>query len=320
MDFLQAEITAKRKQMTSGDPETQVKKYQKRGDLDKIRACKYLEEQDRLRLEKEEKARIKMEEAKDREARQAELKATMQKRNNRKENLPEEKSESASKYSPEEVTSHLRSRGEPIRLFGETEEDRFKRLRLIELRDLRQSKKDQEAVISPDELQVDLFDLKLDPLKVYRQLLAYYKTVIHEWEDYIEDRPEEQKQSNKGKIAYKYMKESIEHLRPLIRLFEGKILQPEVLERIAEIVFHSQRRDYLRANDQYLKLSIGHAANPIGIAIAGIKEKSPREKIQSKSTKTLNNEETRKWLQGIKRLLTFVQTKYPPNNKSQAMG
>ncbi len=42
-----------------------------------------------------------------------------------------------------------------------------------------------------------------------------------------------------------------------------------MLARIAEIVHYMQRREYQRANDAYLRLSIGNAPWPIGVTMVG---------------------------------------------------
>ena len=42
-----------------------------------------------------------------------------------------------------------------------------------------------------------------------------------------------------------------------------------MLARMAEIVHHMQKRQYQRANDSYLRLSIGNAPWPIGVTMVG---------------------------------------------------
>jgi pre-mRNA-splicing factor 18 len=42
-----------------------------------------------------------------------------------------------------------------------------------------------------------------------------------------------------------------------------------MLPRLAEIVHHMQKRQYQRANDAYLRLSIGNAPWPIGVTMVG---------------------------------------------------
>jgi hypothetical protein len=49
-----------------------------------------------------------------------------------------------------------------------------------------------------------------------------------------------------------------------------------------------------------------------------IHERSAREKIfSSQVAHVLNDEASRKWIQSVKRLMTFAQTKYPPYTLSQ---
>ena len=53
----------------------------------------------------------------------------------------------------------------------------------------------------------------------------------------------------------------------------------------------------------------------------GIHERSAHEKINTGSVAhALNDEVTRKWIQSIKRLMTFCQKVYPPSDPSKAMG
>ena len=88
-----------------------------------------------------------------------------------------------------------------------------------------------------------------------------------------------------------------------------------------KICSHIQKREYVSANDVYLQLAIGNAPWPIGVTMVGIHERSARERISSPQTAhVLNDEASRKWLQAIKRIITFSQTKYPPATGSQLMG
>lgn len=73
-----------------------------------------------------------------------------------------------------------------------------------------------------------------------------------------------------------------------------------------------RRRDYLAATDEYIKLAIGNAPWPIGVTMVGIHERSAREKICASSVAhIMNNETTRKYLQSVKRLMTFCQRRRP---------
>jgi len=92
------------------------------------------------------------------------------------------------------------------------------------------------------------------------------------------------------------------------------------LESIYQICLNLQTREYVVANDYYMRLSIGNAAWPMGVTMVGIHERSAREKIFSTQTAHVLNDETqRKYIQAIKRLITFCQRKWP-NDPSKMVG
>ena len=70
------------------------------------------------------------------------------------------------------------------------------------------------------------------------------------------------------------------------------------------------RRNYLGAVDNYIKLDIGNSPWPIGVTMVGIHERSARE-IYSHVAHIMNDETTKKYLQSVKRLITFCQRRYP---------
>ena len=65
---------------------------------------------------------------------------------------------------------------------------------------------------------------------------------------------------------------------------------------------------------RYVKVSIGNAPWPIGVTNVGIHERKAREKIGHQfngGAHIMNDEASRKFLQGTKRLLTWMQMRYP---------
>lgn len=62
-------------------------------------------------------------------------------------------------------------------------------------------------------------------------------------------------------------------------------------------------REYVLANDKYYELSIGKAPWPMGVAMLSITVKKNAQRLSH----VLNDEITRKWVQGIKRLITLSQ-------------
>ncbi|KAL1745773.1 Prp18 domain-containing protein [Schizophyllum fasciatum] len=357
MDALKAEIATKRKAIeVDGRPS----KYMRRGDLERLR-------------EQEEAAK----KAAEREARERERQAAEEKaRASSKPRAPTRSPSRASSANPgtpstgepagspapttgeafnisiEETVRRLRQKGQPIRLFGETDRDRRLRLRALELieerghdrqggqNDFRKALEDVEKVERERQSKgarekgkkrdesaanvvgvLDLNLIKTDPDKLYPLIYYALKRTLKEWEEAMDDRPEDVKRTTQGKLAAATQVQSAEYLKPLFRQLRSRSLPPDVLARVAEIVHYMQTRQYQKANDSYLRLSIGNAPWPIGVTMVGIHERSAREKISSDQVAhVLNDEVSRKYIQSLKRLLTFSQTKYPPDDVSQLMG
>lgn len=91
-----------------------------------------------------------------------------------------------------------------------------------------------------------------------------------------------------------------------------KLLPDDIRQALLVVVECCMKRDYLAAMDQYIKMAIGNAPWPIGVTMVGIHERSAREKIYTNSVAhIMNDETTRKYLQSVKRLMTFCQRRYP---------
>lgn len=350
--------------------------------------------------------------------------------------------ESAFNISNEDTIRRLRAKGQPVRLFGESDKDRRLRLRALELieekdherhggqndfkkaledvenverimRDRRaqeeakekeKGKKKESKEGTPDTPEVlDLELVKTDPDKLYPIIYYALKRTLKEWEEWMDERPgkhffilslaiiepcltvllEQIKRTTQGKLAAATQRQSAEYLKPLFKLLRSRVsfihvlviarltpilfqsLPPDMLARVSEIVHYMQKRQYQRANDSYLRLSIGNAPWPIGVTMVGcvaflfmhlamlsaiwsywiflhsIHERSAREKISADQVAhVLNDEVSRKYIQSLKRyyinisidnlhgvlmqtahrLLTFSQTKYPPEDVTQLMG
>lgn len=118
-----------------------------------------------------------------------------------------------------------------------------------------------------------------------------------------------------------YYKRGVTNTQQLFRKFEKGDLDVGILEPVVEIVKAAQERRYVDANDGYLTLSIGKAAWPIGVTMVGIHERSAREKLhESDKGHVMGDEVTRKFLQSIKRCLSFAQVRWPPEDVRQLMG
>ncbi|XP_072551034.1 pre-mRNA-splicing factor 18 isoform X2 [Salminus brasiliensis] len=251
--------------------------------------------------------------------------------------------------SRQEVIRRLRERGEPIRLFGESDYDSFQRLRKIEIlapevnkglrNDLKAAmdKIDQQYLNEivggqeagdPDtqhDLKVHEENTTIEELealgaslgtgddvgdmdvinKVLRFLLGVWAKDLNGREDHV-------KRSVQGKLASATQKQTESYLEPLFRKLRKKTLSADIKESITDIIKFMLEREYVKANDAYLQMAIGNAPWPIGVTMVGIHARTGREKIFSKHVAHVLNDETqRKYIQGLKRLMTICQKHFP---------
>ncbi|KIW05009.1 uncharacterized protein PV09_04166 [Verruconis gallopava] len=304
------------------------------------RKRKLEEEEAERNREREEKKRRLAEEA--RRQREEEERREEQERRRRLglPDLPAQTKEQASKegtplaegeedVDEAELRAKLRELGEPAVLFGETHIQRLRRYR--RLTGARSGPKMYEGPIATTLEPVEEKDMKV-PLQVpataeakrqvFRQLASYFNMVLREWDAALARRPADVQASYSGKQASSAMAQARSNLAPLFRKMEAGDVDDEVLKGVLEIVHAAQERRYVDANDGYLRLSIGKAAWPIGVTMVGIHERSAREKLHEsdKTAHIMSDETTRKYLQSIKRCLSFAQTRWPPDDQLQLMG
>lgn len=232
----------------------------------------------------------------------------------------------------EELQGKLKDLQEPRILFGETHVQRLRRYRKLTAKAL-------APVMSkgpiPTTLElVDEKDMKVpetipkepDAKRfLARQIASYFDMVLSEWQRALARRDKEVKESFSGKQAYNSFLQARDNLTPLFRKLEADSLADVILAAVNEIVNLMQLKRYVHANDAYLRLSIGKAAWPIGVTMVGIHERSARERLHESEkaggqAHILADETTRKMLQGIKRCLSYAQTRWPPDDLGQLMG
>lgn len=175
-----------------------------------------------------------------------------------------------------------------------------------------------------DQLDTSIISLELlqsNLPETCRLIRVYFKRLLREWDTYLDSQPEEERRTAQGRQQKAIQAQSTEYMKPLFKMLKKHRVPADVLARITEICRYMQERKYLRANDAYLRLSIGNAPWPIGVTMVGIHERSAREKIfSSQVAHVLNDETQRKWIQSIKRLMTFVQKKHPPDDITMMVG
>ncbi|XP_071491296.1 pre-mRNA-splicing factor 18-like [Diadema antillarum] len=342
MDFLKAEIARKKKQLeqtnlVGGDT---GKKTFKRGDL-------------MAKQEEEYWKKHKVETA-DEEA---------ERKRSRKERLSSDAMNDDPNLvtlSRQEVIRRLRERGEPIRLFGETDTEAFFRLRKIEMlapeinKGLRNDFKEAMDKVDQQYLEelvkaqggdvpTSAYDIKYDDdgntIDTILQMaegmgkgdeevdnklvLVYLKFLLKGWAQELNSRPEDLKRSTKGRLQSATYSQTSAYLRPLLNKLKKKTLSADILDSLVAIVRFMLQREYVKANDAYLQMAIGNAPWPIGVTMVGIHVRTGREKIFSKNVAHVLNDETqRKYIQALKRLMTLCQRHYPtdPSKSVEYLG
>lgn len=144
------------------------------------------------------------------------------------------------------------------------------------------------------------------------KILVFFKRLLNEWKQELNEMPEAEKRTAKGKSMVATFKQCARYLNPLFKFCRKKILPDDIRHALMLMVRCCMDRDYLAAMDHYIRMAIGNAPWPIGVTMVGIHERSAREKIYTNSVAhIMNDETTRKYLQSVKRLMTFCQRKYP---------
>ncbi|XP_067420680.1 pre-mRNA-splicing factor 18 isoform X1 [Emydura macquarii macquarii] len=343
MDILKAEISRKRQLLEEKELVGGNRKYFKRSELAKKEETAYYERCGYKVQQKEEEEKLVTSSNPVLELELAEEKLPMT-------------------LSRQEVIRRLRERGEPIRLFGETDYDAFQRLRKIEIlapevnkglrndlkaaldkidqqylneivggqepgeEDTQNDLKVHEENTTIEELEKDVHILCLFPVfqalgeslgqgddhKDMDIITKFLKFLLGVWAKELNAREDYVKRGVQGKLNSATQKQTESYLRPLFRKLRKRNLPADIKESITDIIKFMLQREYVKANDAYLQMAIGNAPWPIGVTMVGIHARTGREKIFSKHVAHVLNDETqRKYIQGLKRLMTICQKHFP---------
>ncbi|KAH7862142.1 hypothetical protein Vadar_000711 [Vaccinium darrowii] len=144
------------------------------------------------------------------------------------------------------------------------------------------------------------------------KILVFFKRLLNEWNQELNEMGDAERRTAKGKSIVATFKQCARYLHPLFKFCRKKVLPDDIRQALLLMVECCMKRDYLAAMDHYIRLAIGNAPWPIGVTMVGIHERSAREKIHTSSVAhIMNDETTRKYLQSVKRLMTFCQRRYP---------
>jgi pre-mRNA-splicing factor 18 len=344
MDALKEEIARKKRQLEEKAVMVPDKKYFKRGDLSAKEAEEYFRKIKRLTCQTQDDGPSSSklgDDSEDSESRE-----------------PTEDDTKKAQLPRKEVIRRLRERDEPIRVFGESDYEAFQRLRKLEMLEPEVNKgfqndfQDAMDRVDQDELNemlkstgaVDTDDTTVADVKVksdgttYEEIMSlketfgkgdesldcevilkFLKLILNIWGEELNTRPEAVKRTMKGKYVSATHMQTVSYIKPLFRKLKREEVQTDILSCLVDIVRQLLDRHYLKANEAYLEMAIGNAPWPIGVTMVGIHARTGREKIFARNVAHVLNDETqRKYIQGLKRLMTQAQ-KYFPTDPSKCV-
>lgn len=143
--------------------------------------------------------------------------------------------------------------------------------------------------------------------KVYRrlclQIRKFVKVSLNAWESGAND------QSSLANLQ----ETKRDLVKLLYKLRSGK-LRPNMVITLSTIVHDIQLEQFTKANESYMKLSIGNVAWPIGVRDVGIHARSADQKITGDNKETvaniMQNEHTRRWIIAVKRLISWWEKRH----------
>lgn len=105
--------------------------------------------------------------------------------------------------------------------------------------------------------------------------------------------------------------ETKKSLFPLLVKLRKHTLEESQLTSLLTILYHIQQNELNKAEESYMKLSIGNVAWPIGVVSVSIHARSRDSKLFGGQANIMIDEKTRRWITGIKRLITFKKATTP---------
>ncbi len=144
------------------------------------------------------------------------------------------------------------------------------------------------------------------------ELYNWINLTLEDWESYIKESISNKriKSNIVSKELEKYQQCST-NVKPLLNLLQERKLNQVILDKLFTVMVFAENKDLLNANDRYIDLSIGNAAWPMGLTMVGIHQRTGKSSISpAQVAYILNDEITKKYLQSIRRILSFLQIRY----------
>ena len=151
-------------------------------------------------------------------------------------------------------------------------------------------------------------DMQLDS----KVVIEFLRHLTYLWGKDLNERELDGKMTLQGKLKSAQYEQTMGYLKPLFRKLKAVSLTADILSALTCIVQNLMDKEYVKASDKYLQMAIGNAPWPIGVTNPGIHARTGREKISTALVAHVLNDETqRKYIQALKRLMTYCQRRYP---------
>ncbi|KAI5960614.1 uncharacterized protein KGF55_004507 [Candida pseudojiufengensis] len=198
-----------------------------------------------------------------------------------------------------------------------TKDQKFERLQYLLQLDIQNKKykawldKEEEYYQDPTKQLITLESIlaaETKKLILRIQIRICIKTIIKEWENNAK--------TEEDKALLKETKKGL--LKLLYKLRTDK-LSTDMLVSLSTIFYYLQTNSFNKANESYMKLSIGNVCWPIGVVNVGIHARSSSSRITGikNVSNIMINESTRRWIISIKRLINYKEKIYKESQNYQ---
>uniref|UniRef100_A0AC35UH62 Pre-mRNA-splicing factor 18 n=1 Tax=Rhabditophanes sp. KR3021 TaxID=114890 RepID=A0AC35UH62_9BILA len=141
----------------------------------------------------------------------------------------------------------------------------------------------------------------------------FIKYMLYRWASELNNRTAQEKLTFEGKHEASRHKETVLHIKSLIRDLDTKRIKNDIKCHLSVITrFAIVDKDYIQANAAYMEMAIGNAPWPVGITRSGIHQRPASSRMYVKNiAHVLNDENQRKYIQAFKRLISLCQSYFP---------
>lgn len=155
-------------------------------------------------------------------------------------------------------------------------------------------------------IKIEKNDISKNLHKAAMVCREYIKSVLRQWEESnkaIENKDQQEKQDA-------LLLETKRWLVPLLVKIKRDELDQDLAITLSTTLYNLQNGKYIEAESNYMELSVGNVAWPIGVASVSIHSRAAQARINGESggiSNIMKDEKMRRWILAVKRVMSFVQ-------------